>query len=152
MRFAGRVFKEGRFWAVEVPLLAVATQGKSLSDALEMIADAVEELVAAPDFKAHVFAVSEETFELGSNDDAALTALLLRRTRARSGMSLAQAAARLGEKSVNGYARYEQGKSVPGIKKLSRLFAAVSRTGDFVLDESRGGAGRDGFYRANRLK
>lgn len=143
MKFAGRVFKAGRFWAVEVPILDVATQGKSRLDALAMIIDAVEALVNKPGFVANVVAGAEGEFEMGSSDDAALTALLLRRARAKSGLSLAQVAARLGEKSVNGYARYEQGRSVPSIKKLSRLYAAVGRTGDFVLSESRGGVRQD---------
>ncbi|MCJ7588955.1 MAG: helix-turn-helix transcriptional regulator [Candidatus Aminicenantes bacterium] len=52
-------------------------------------------------------------------------------------MSLAEVAARLGAKSINGYARYEQGRSIPSVRKLSQLYAAVGRTGDFVLIESR---------------
>ncbi len=137
MRFAGRVVKSGRYWAVVVPILDVATQGRSKKEALEMIADAVKSLVNKPGFRALVFPGSGSTFEIGASDDAALAALLLRRARARAGLSLAEVAARLGAKSVNGYARYEQGRSVPSIRKLSRLYAAVNRTGDFVLTESR---------------
>ncbi|MBN2207349.1 MAG: helix-turn-helix transcriptional regulator [Candidatus Aminicenantes bacterium] len=76
-------------------------------------------------------------FEIGASDEAGLTALLLRRARIRSGLSLTEVAARLGQKSVNAYARYEQGRSVPSVRKLSQLYAAVGRTGDFVIDESR---------------
>jgi transcriptional regulator with XRE-family HTH domain len=45
--------------------------------------------------------------------------------------------ARLGSKSPNSYARYEQNRSVPSIQKLSRLFTAVAPGRDFVLIESR---------------
>jgi hypothetical protein len=152
MKFVGRAFKAGRFWAIEIPILNIVTQGKSLPDALAMIADAVEALVNRPGFAVNVFAGPGGDFEIGSSDEGALTALLLRRARACSGLSLDQVAARLGEKSVNGYARYEQGRSVPSIKKLSRLYAAVGRTGDFVLDESRAGAGRDIIRRRFPLK
>ncbi len=152
MRFAGRVFKSGKYWAVEVPILDVATQGKSRPDALEMIADAVEALVDRPGFSVSVFAGIGDEFEIGSSDEAAMMALLLRRARAKSGLSLSQVAARLGEKSVNGYARYEQGKSVPSIRKLSRLYAAVGRTGDFVISESQAGFGRNMIRRRIHLQ
>ncbi len=66
-----------------------------------------------------------------------MTALLLRRSRIRSGLTLVEVAARLGEKSINGYARYEQGRAIPSIKKLSLLYAVVGRNGDFVIGESR---------------
>jgi predicted transcriptional regulator len=102
-----------------------------------MIADAIEALVDRPGFKVKVFAGADGGFEIGASDDAALTALLLRRARARAGLSLAEVAARLGAKSVNSYARYEQGKSVPSVRKLSQLYAAVSPKADFVLSESR---------------
>lgn len=46
-------------------------------------------------------------------------------------------ARRLGAKSLNSYARYEQGKSVPTIEKLGVLISAVTPGNDFVIDESR---------------
>jgi hypothetical protein len=137
MRFAGRVFKVGRFWAVEVPILGVMTQGRSRKDALSMIADAIETLVDRPGFAIRVFPGDGEHFEVGANDEAALTALLLRRERQRSGLSLAQVASRLGSRSLNAYARYEQGRAVPTVQKLSQLFSAVAANGDFVLSESK---------------
>lgn len=65
-----------------------------------------------------------------------LTAFLLRRARQRAGLSLAQVAERLGATSINAYARYERGRSVPTIQKLSELFAAVMPHRDLVLVES----------------
>ena len=136
MRFAGRVFKVGRYWAIEVPILGVATQGRSKREAFEMIADAIETLLNQKGFKISVFPGGGEYFEVGASDQAALTALLLRRERLKSGLSLAQVAERLGSKSVNAYARYEQGRATPTILKFSQLFAAVAPNGDFVLKES----------------
>jgi predicted RNase H-like HicB family nuclease len=136
MRFAGRVFKSGKYWAVEVPILDVVTQGRSKKEAFEMIADAIESLVNRKGFKIRVFSGEGETIEIGASDQAALTALLLRRERLKSGLSLAEVAARLGSKSPNSYARYEQGRSVPTVQKLSQLFSVVARNGDFVLIES----------------
>jgi transcriptional regulator with XRE-family HTH domain len=137
MRFAGRAFKSGKFWAAEVPILGVFTQGRSLHDAHSMIVDAIEALANRPGFAINIFEGKGGDFEIGTSDEAALTALLLRRTRIRSGLTLVEVAARLGEKSINGYARYEQGRAIPSIKKLSQLYAVVGRNGDFVVGESR---------------
>jgi hypothetical protein len=126
----------GRHWAVEVPILGVVTQGRNKSDALEMIADAVECLVNKPGFRISVFSGPGDHFEIGASDQAALTALLLRRERLKSGLTLAQAAERLGSKSPNAYARYEQGRASPTVPMLSRLFSAIAMGGDFVLVES----------------
>ncbi len=137
MRFEGRVFKVGHHWAVEVAILGVVSQGRTRSDALEMIADAVESLVNKKGFEVAVFAGSGEYFEIGASDQAALTALLLRRTRLKAGLSLADVAARLGARSLNAYARYEQGRTTPSVQKLSDLLSAVVPDRDFVLVESR---------------
>ena len=45
-------------------------------------------------------------------------------------------AERLGAKSRNAYARYEQGTSTPTLDKLSELLRAVSPDCDFVLHRS----------------
>jgi transcriptional regulator with XRE-family HTH domain len=137
MRFVGRAFKSGKYWAAEVPILDVYTQGRSLHDAHAMIADAIEALVNRPRFAISIFEGQGGEFEIGSSDEAAMSAILLRRARIRSGLTLAEVAARLSEKSINGYARYEQGRAIPSIKKLSQLYAAVGRNGDFVIGESR---------------
>lgn len=136
MRFAGRVFRVGRYWAVEVPILDVVSQGRTKKDALVMIAEAVESLANSPGFKLDVFPGTRDYFEVGSKDQATLTALLLRRARQREGLTLAQVAQRLGATSINAYARYEQGRSIPTVDKLSQLFSAVTSDRDLVVVES----------------
>ena len=136
MRFVGHVLRAGKYWAVEVPILDVVSQGRTKKDALAMIADAIECLANRPGFTLDVFPGVGEHFEVGSDDQATLTALLLRRARQRAGLSLSQVAERLGVASINSYARYEQGRSIPTVQKLSQLFAAVSVHGDFVVVES----------------
>ena len=138
MRFVGRVFRVGRHWAIEVPILGVVTQGRTRNEAFEMIADAIETLVNKEDFRVQVFPGDGEYFEVGSPNVAALTALLLRRQRVKRGLTLSDVTRRLGAKSLNSYARYEQGRSVPSIERLSQLLAAVSQGGEFVLTESHG--------------
>jgi len=70
-------------------------------------------------------------------DVAAVTAFLLRRQRVKHGLTLVEVTRRLGAKSLNSYARYEQGKAVPTMEKFSHLLSALSPCNDFVLTESR---------------
>jgi predicted RNase H-like HicB family nuclease len=136
MRFGGRIIKSGRYWAIEVPILGVVTQGRTKKEAYEMIADAIESLVNKEGFKVEVYPGKGEYFEVYSQDLAVMIAFLLRRQRLRHGISLAEVAGRLGSKSLNMYARYEQGKSVPTVEKFNQLLSAVSPERDFVLVES----------------
>jgi len=136
MRFRGRVFRSGKSWAIEIPMLDITTQGRTKNEAYEMIADAVESLVNRKGFKVRVFRSRGGEFEVSGSDQGAMSALLLRRARQRAGLSLEEVAARLGSKSPNSYARYEQGRSVPSIKKLAQLYSAVAKSGGFVIMES----------------
>lgn len=136
MRFEGRVVREGRFWLAEVPLLDAITQGKTRSEALEMIADWVETMINRRGFHAQVHPRGKHEFEISGSDVAALTALLLRRRREASGASLRDVAERLGATSRNAYARYERGDVVPTVEKLDALLKATMPEGDFVIREA----------------
>jgi len=137
MRLGGEIIKSGHFWAIGVPILGVFTQGRTKKEAYEMIADAIESLVNVPGFKVDVYPGKGHYFEVGTRDIAFMIAFLLRRQRIKHGLSLAEVALSLGAKSLNAYARYEQGKSIPTIEKFSRLLSAVAPERDFVLAESR---------------
>jgi predicted RNase H-like HicB family nuclease len=54
MRFEGKVFRDGRFWLAEIPLLEAMTQGRTRAEALVMIADWLETMVDHADFRAEV--------------------------------------------------------------------------------------------------
>ena len=136
MRLAGRMFKSGSFWVVDVPLLGVTTQGHTKNEAYVMIADAIEELVGKRGFSINVYPGPSGYFEIGSLDLPALIAFFLRRQRKKKGLTLEEAARRLGASSINAYARYEQGRSVPTVEKFRQLLAAISPDADFVLLES----------------
>ena len=101
-----------------------------------MIADAIESLVNKKGFKIEVYPGKGDYFELGSPDLSTLAAFLLRRQRMKRGLTLVEVANRLGAKSHNTYARYEQGKSIPTIEKFNKLLSALSPDNDFVLIES----------------
>jgi predicted RNase H-like HicB family nuclease len=136
MRLHGKVYKDGKFWLAEVPILNAMTQGHTRTEALSMVKDLLETLVNHPEFAVEVHPGEHGEFEVSCTDMRRLIGLLLRRQRERSGLSLAEAAARLGAKSRNAYARYERGTSTPTVEKLSQLLQAVAPGQDFVLEQS----------------
>ena len=89
-----------------------------------------------PGFLVTVHSGRNGDIEVGSDDVRGMVALILRRQRALSGLSLAEAAKRLGAKSRNACARYERGDSSPTLEKLSALMAAVSPSEDFGLQRT----------------
>ena len=136
MRFAGRMYRAGKFWLAEIPILDAMTQGYTRKETFEMVADLVETLADQDGFSVTVHAGRNGTFEVGSSDTRTMVSLLLQRQRELSGLSLAQVANRLGVSSKNAYARYERGSSVPTVEKLNELLHAVAPDRDFVLTES----------------
>ncbi len=136
MRFHGKLYRDGKFWLAEVPILDAMTQGRTRREAIAMVRDLLETLVDRPGFSAEVHPGKHGDFEISSSDTRAMVALLLRRQRQRSGLSIAEAAERLGVKSRDAYARYERGASVPTLDKLGNLLEAVSPGRDFVLEQS----------------
>ena len=136
MRFSGKIYKDGKYWLAEIPILDLMTQGRTKREAYEMVADMLDTMVNQKDFEITVFKGKKDTFEVGSSDAKYFVRLLLQRKRELSGLSLAQVASRLGMSSRNTYARYEQGKSVPSVEKLNDLLRAVCPETDIVIDES----------------
>jgi predicted RNase H-like HicB family nuclease len=136
MRFQGRLFRDGRWWLAEVPVFDAMTQGRSRKEALGMIADWFITMVDREDFSVRIHKAGKEDFEVSSDDARAMISLLLQRQRQRSGLTLAQVARRLGAKSRNAYARYEQGVSVPTVEKLDQLLRAIAPHRDLVVRQS----------------
>jgi len=126
MRFPGRIKRDGRLWLAEIPAFDALTQGRTKREALAMAGDLIETLASVGGFRAIVHPTGGETFEIGANRIGILLALLLRRQRERQGLTLAEAAERLGQRSKNAYARYEQGKTMPTVEKLEQLLKAIA--------------------------
>jgi len=124
MRFAGVMKRVGRFWAADVPLLGLHTQGRSRREAREMVADALETLVNREGFAVQVIQGGDGYFEVSASDISPLVAMMLSHLRAASGLTLAQVASRLGARSHNAYARYE-----PGSKRAHRPAARQAAQG-----------------------
>lgn len=133
MRFEGTIDRDGKFWIVEIPGLDLMTQGRSRAEAYRMAKSVVEDIVGKPGFKADLKRLSADRFSVGSNDVAELIALMLRRARAKSGLTLVEVAKRIGSKSPNAYGAYEQGKREPTLSKLEELLKAVNPENDLYL-------------------
>ena len=126
MRFPGRIKRDGGFWLVAIPAFDAATQGRTKREALAMAEDLIETMAGARGFRATVYPTGGETFEIGGNRLDVLLALLFRRQRDRQGLTLAEAAERLGQRSKNAYARYEQGRAMPTVEKVEQLLKAIA--------------------------
>lgn len=135
MRIEGRVFRKKKWWVAEISMFEIVTQGHTRSEAVEMVQDAIEEL-ADHRFNVFVFRGRGTSFQVGSSDETALFAFLLRRQRQAQGLSLADMSQRLGFSSRNAYARYEQGKAIPTLTKLFQLLRAVNPNRDLVLTQT----------------
>ncbi|MFH0798652.1 MAG: helix-turn-helix domain-containing protein [Pseudomonadota bacterium] len=128
VNFEGYLFKEGRYWPVGVPALDVFTQGRTRKDAYSMIKEAVELLVDRKGFAVEVVPMTGDRFVLRAKKnecDKYLMAFLLRRQRAKYGLSLSQVASRL-KITRHAYAQYEQARSLPSLSKVQDFVAAMS--------------------------
>lgn len=126
MRFEGTIRKDGQFWLVEVPAFDAVTQGRTKKEALAMAEDLIETMADTAGFRVTAYPTGGELFEIEADRVGTLIALLLRRQRERHGLTLGDAAARLGQRSRNAYARYEQGKAMPSVEKLDQLLKAIA--------------------------
>ena len=136
MRFQGRVYKDTGVWLAEVPVFDAMSQGRTRIESLEMIKDWFVTMVDEPGFAVEIHSGKSGDFEIDSDDLRSMIGLLLQRRRQQSGLSLGQAAERLGVRSRNAYARYERGECLPTMEKLDQLLKAVSEGRDFVVKES----------------
>lgn len=134
MRFPGRLQRDGQYWLAEVPVFDAMTQGRTRAEALDMIADWFAAMVGRPRFAVRVVNVRGTDFEIAAADTRPMISLLLRRQRQKSGLSLAAVAERLGAKSRNAYARYEQGATAPTVEKLTELLLAIAPDREIFVD------------------
>jgi len=99
MIFEGKVFapaRGSRYWEVKIPQLGVFTQGRSERNAYAMAADALETLVGEKRFRVQIVPLDGGRFLIRANDLRPLIARWLFRLRADKGLSLREAAARMG--------------------------------------------------------
>ncbi len=133
MRIEGNIQKSGKWWAVEIPLLLVYTQGKTKKEAFKMVKNAVEELVDVKGFKIDVEESDKNVFSIGANDDSKLMAFALQQQRASRNLSIRDIAEKLGSKSPTSYSRYEKGTVKPSLDKFSELLRAIDEDLEPIL-------------------
>ncbi|MDO8643410.1 MAG: hypothetical protein Q7S00_00390, partial [bacterium] len=73
--FNGKAWKKGKLWLVEIPALDLVTQGKSRKNAIDMVKDAIEELVDEKHFQIKITSSGDDEFVIWANDVAPLLAL-----------------------------------------------------------------------------
>lgn len=133
MELEGRMWKDDKFWLIEVPILNVMTQGTSEKDALEMIEDVILGLLESyfkpqipENFVLTVNDHSEGRIGISASESKLLLALSLRKQREKSGSTVREASERLGSKSPNGYAQYERGRINISLDKYEALLMAAN--------------------------
>jgi len=133
MEFEGKIWKDGKFWLIEVPSLNLMTQGKTQKESLAMLQDAIKGLVECyfksemeRDFSITVHKYGKGTVGVTSNDTRLLLALSLRKQREKSGSTIREASERLGSKSPNAYAQYERGTINISLDKYEALLSAAN--------------------------
>ena len=125
MRVEGRLHRSRNWWAVEIPLLCLQTQAKTIRSAYDMAKDAIELAVDTPSFKVTIHPGRRGTFGIQANDETALLAFALRQLRATSGRTVREVAQRLGSASPTAYSQYESGRRKPSVEKLAQLLRAI---------------------------
>ena len=118
--------QEGISWSAHCDIAGVFTQGKSKVDAMRALADAFEDVINRPGFKATVTALDRNEVRVEASDPALLLAVVLRYQREAHHLSLADVAKRIGASSRNAYARYEHGTAMPKLDTVQALLQAVA--------------------------
>lgn len=132
MELLGKIWKDGKFWLVDVPVIDVSTQGRTRKEALMMIEDAILELLKSyfpNDVKNfHLDVVEHAKTEIGikASESNIMLSFSLIRQREMSKSTVRDVAKRLGSKSPNAYAQYERGKMRMTLDQYERLLGAVN--------------------------
>ncbi|MBI4403505.1 MAG: helix-turn-helix transcriptional regulator [Deltaproteobacteria bacterium] len=136
MIFEGKVIRPrrgSRYWEVKIHALGIFTQGNTEKDAYIMAADALKTVVDKRNFSVEIIPTGRGKFLISANDPTPLIARWLYRLRIESGLTVREAALRLGASSPEAWARYESGRASPTIEKLSDLLHAVAPETKYAL-------------------
>lgn len=136
MRIEGKIFKNaetGNYYAVEVPALGIHTQGKSKKEAYEMAKDAIETVIDVEGFQVSIQPQKDGSFAVSASDMKPLISKILKQKRSEWNLTAKEVADKMGEKSITGYLRYEQGKVLPTIEKLSDIMTAIDPSLEPIL-------------------
>lgn len=126
MTFGGKVYKGKKFWISESETLDAMTQGTSKGNAIEMLIDWIRLEVDKPGVKVKIVECPTGNLTIETSHDAAVVGVILRRERARRGLSVREVARLLGSKNPNSYAAYESGKREPSVSKFEELLHTLN--------------------------
>ena len=137
MELQGRVWKSKKDWLVEVPSLDLMTQGTSREDAIEMIKDAILNLLRHyfdlnKNFDITVKEHRKNSIGVTATDSSPLLALSLKRQREKSGSTVRESAHRLGT-TPNAYAQYERGRTRFSLDNYERLRKAANPSNESIV-------------------
>lgn len=126
MLFDANIYKDGSFWLAEIEALDAMTQGHTRKEAVAMLKDWIRSSLDDSRHPVEIRHNEGESFFVWVEPSLQVTALFLTRQRLKSGMTVRQAAHKLGFKSHNSYAQYEQGKAEPSLSQLQRFVKVLS--------------------------
>lgn len=140
MEIFGKIYKDKKFWLIEIPLLNAMTQGTTQNDVVKMTKDLIHEMLISyfPKSLDQSFSVTVNLHDNGlvgvtTTNNCLMYALSLRRQREISGSSVRQASERLGSSSPNAYAQYERGKKRISLEKYDQLLSAANPSQRAIL-------------------
>lgn len=139
MELEGKIWKSGKFWLVEVPVVEVMTQGYTREEALKMISNAIEGLVGcyfpdeSKDFQVIIQEYKKGIIGVSTSNNSLMLAFSLKRQREISKSTVREVSERLGSSSPNAYARYEKGRTRISLDQYERLLQAVNPKQNFHL-------------------
>jgi transcriptional regulator with XRE-family HTH domain len=130
MVIPGEIDKEGGHYGAMLEVIGAYGQGRTRRAACDSLAQAIRDFAAyygpLDGFDVQITDDGEATLYVTANDPVRMVALLLRHQRELHELSLADVAKEMGNKSRNGFAQYESGRSEPSITKLQELLNAVA--------------------------
>lgn len=133
MELEGTIWKEGKFWIIEIPSLDISTQGCTKKEALEMIKDATLELFysyfknkISKKFNVNVSEYKHNIIGISASDKKLLLALSLKRQREKEGLTVREVSKRLKTKSPNAYFQYEAAKINISFDQYEKLLKAIN--------------------------
>ena len=133
MELEGTIWKEGKFWIIEIPSLDISSQGRTKKEALVMIKDATLELFYSyfknkikKNFEVNISEYKHNIIGIAASDEKLLLALSLRRQREKKGLTVRDISKRLNSKSPNVYFQYETGKINISFNQYEKLLKAIN--------------------------
>ena len=137
MQLEGKIYRDGKFWLVEVPALDLMTQGSTRDEAIFMIKDAIEELIDCyfDDNSINIFVNDYENdlIGIGCDNIKALFAFSLKRQREKNDFSIREMSAKLDSNSPNAYARYEKGRTKITLERYDQIIKAMNPESDTLI-------------------